>query len=82
VDTIIFKNSYRLLKPESICRFVAVIQGLKEKVCEGVILGSHRVPWRFPSSENLPIAGINDSTNSGRGGRFESPSARPVRPSA
>ncbi len=61
VDTIIFKELVvGSVRPESICRLLSVIERLKDRGCEAVILASTEVPLAI-SCENCPLP-VYDST--------------------
>lgn len=61
VDTIIFKELLvGIVRPESTRRLLSVIEHLKEKGCEGVILASTEVPLAI-GPENSPLP-VYDST--------------------
>jgi len=61
VDTIIFKELLvGVVRPESTRRLVSVIEGLRGRGCEAVILASTEVPLMI-SAENCPLP-VYDST--------------------
>ena len=82
VDTIIFKELViGYVRPESICRLLAVIERLKDKGCEGVILASTEVPLAI-SSENCPLPVYDSTQLLAEGAVRVALGERPVRPAA
>lgn len=82
VDTIIFKELVvGTVRPESICRLLSVIERLKDKGCEGVILASTEVPLAI-NAENCPLPVYDSTQLLAEGAVRVALGERPIRPAS